>query len=56
MTRDAFEFMRRYFHPSNPTTLPKKRGESGYDSLIKVRWIGNTIMKGLRKAWVAGMR
>jgi len=36
MTRDAIEFMRRYFHPSNPTTLPKKRGESGYDPLIKV--------------------
>ena len=58
MTRDAFEFMRRYFHPSNPTRLPKKRGESGYDALIKVRWIGKTIpvMKGLRNAWVAGMR
>ena len=52
MTRNAYEFMRRYFHPSNPTRLPKKRGESGYDALIKVRWIGKTIpvMKGLRNA------
>ena len=55
MTRDAFEYMKRYLHFAN-NDLRKKQGEEGYDPLFKVTPALNLIIKGLRKVWSAGQR
>ena len=53
MTRNAFEFLRRYIHfCDNSKRIPA--GDAGYDILFKVRYPLNLILKGIRKAWVPG--
>ena len=45
--------MRQYIHfADNDMRQPK--GEIGYDALFKVQYALDTMMKGMRKSWVAG--
>ena len=53
MTRDAYEFMRRYIHFSE-IACQKKEGEVGYDPLFKVRHALDVMMRGMKRAWQAG--
>ena len=53
MTRNAYEFVRRYIHFADDSRQ-KKKGDVGYDALFKVQYALNVIMKGIRRAWTAG--
>ena len=53
MTRDAYVFMRQYIHFCD-NSKRKSKGDIGYDALFKVNFALETMMKGMRKAWVAG--
>jgi hypothetical protein len=46
MTRNAFEFMRRYTHFCD-NDKRKAEGKPGYDPLFKVKWIMDEILKGI---------
>ena len=50
ISRNAFEFMRRYLH------FVDNARNFGKDKLFKVRSVMNTIMENLRKGWTAGQR
>jgi hypothetical protein len=52
MTRNAFEFMRRYIHFCD-NDKRKAKGQPGYDPLFKISWILDAILKGIQKVWVA---
>jgi hypothetical protein len=53
MPRDAFDFMQRYIHFVNNRDR-RKDGKPGYNPLFKVQPVLNTVMDGLRRAWIAG--
>ena len=53
MTRDAYVFMRQYIHFCD-NSKRKAKGDIGYDTFFKVNFALETMMKGMRKAWVAG--
>ena len=53
MTRDAYVFMRQCIHFCD-NSKRKAKGDIGYDALFKVNFALETMMKGMRKAWVAG--
>ncbi len=55
MTRDAFEFMRRFIHFSNNRDKHPV-GHSKYNPLYKVQWILDKLMCGMRSAWIPGER
>jgi hypothetical protein len=55
MTRDAFEYMKRFLHFADNSTR-KGRDEEGYDPLFKVTPALEFIMKGIRRAWSPGQR
>ena len=54
MTRDSYEFMRRYIHFCDNTAPRKKSGEEGYDPLYKVSYVMGVIMNMMQKSWTAG--
>jgi hypothetical protein len=53
MTKDSYEFLRRYIHFAD-NSMQNRKGECGYDPLLKVRAVIDAMMKGLRKIWTAG--
>ena len=53
MTRDAYEFMRRYIHFAD-NSRKVEEGNVGYNALFKVQYALNVMMKGMRRAWTAG--
>ena len=54
MTREAYQFMRRYIHFCD-NSKKKSKGTRGFDPLFKVRYPLDVMMKGMRLAWTAGM-
>ena len=54
MTRDAYEFMRRFIHFCDNTAKRYVSGEAGYDPLYKVSYVMGEIMKYMHQAWTAG--
>ena len=53
MPRYSFEFLRQYIQfTDNDQRVPA--GEPGHNPLNKISWAMDVMMKGCRKAWVAG--
>ena len=52
MNLEAFQFIRRYFHPSNSKRQVPK-GNVGHDPLFKIRFVLVFVLAGMRAAWVA---
>ena len=55
MKRDAAAFVRCYIHFCDNDQKKPERSK-GYDRLFKVSYALNTMLNGIRKAWVAGQR
>ncbi len=53
MTRNAYEFMRRFIHFAD-NSLDEPISSPGYDPLFKVRCALDAIQEGLLKVWSAG--
>ena len=53
MSRDAFEFMRRYIHFED-NSRGKDRRHKDLDPLFKIRNVLKKVMRGIQKGWIAG--